>query len=265
MARGRNTPDFSAAWQAARTQFAAAEARFVDTLRGIADPDELGAFAREWYADPRPDARLLLHRYLSYPLNALRHEPLVKRLFKLAATSGDAETMAHFLVALDRTVRRRMKTKKKYTYENTRGWGREVRVTEESVPVEVFNPTPKDDWVVQQLHDPRYAEWHRRRLKLDDCRLFSGKTRNYLRRRAWRFFRKIDQVQPLRHPEGRTGQPVPHPHRPDELHEHRRRYRHRRPLHPPAVGRVHASRPAGQLHHHHHAGEHHLREQPVQL
>lgn len=193
MARGHNTPDFSAAWQAARTQFAAGEARFVDTIRGIADPDALGEFAREWYADPRRDARLLLHRYLSYPLNALRHEPLVKRLFKLAATAGDAETMAHFMVALDRSVRRKVKTKKRYTYENERGWGREVRVTEEEVPVDVFGTTPKDDWVVQSILHPVHGQWHRDRMKLENTRLFSGKTRNYLRRRAWRFFRKIDQ------------------------------------------------------------------------
>lgn len=196
MARGRNTPDFSIHWQVAREELAAGLAKFVDTLREIADPDELGKFAREWYLDARPGARLLLFRYLSYPLNALRHEPLVKRLFKLADIAGDAETMAHFLVALDRTVRRRMKTKKRYTYENTRGWGREVRVTEEEVQVDVFDTTPKEDWVVQQLQDPRYAQWHRDRLKLDQRRLFSGKTRNYLRRRAWRFFRLFGRKNP---------------------------------------------------------------------
>lgn len=194
MARGRNTPDFSAQWAEARTQFAKGEDWFVTTIRQIADPDGLGKFAREWYLDPRPDARLLLHRYLSYPLNALRHEPLVKRLFKLADLAGDAETMAHFLVALDRTVRRRMKTKKRYTYENTRGWGREVKVIEEEVAVEVFKESPREDWIVQQIQHPQYGQWHR--TKLDQCRLFSGKTRNYLRRRAWRFFRLLGRRNP---------------------------------------------------------------------
>jgi hypothetical protein len=199
MARGRNHPNFSDLWAIAREEFAAGKAKFVDSLRDIADPDELGQFAREWYLDPRRDARLLLFRYLSYPLNALRHEPLVKRLFKLADIAGDAETMAHFMVALDRVVRRRTKLKKKYTYENTRGWGREVRVTEEEVQVDVFDTTPKEDWVVQQVHDPRYAQWHRDRLKLDQRRLFSGKTRNYLRRRAWRFFRLLGRKSPAKY------------------------------------------------------------------
>jgi len=196
MARGRNTPDFSVHWQVAREELAAGLAKFVDTLREIADPDALGQFTREWYLDTRPEARLLLFRYLSYPLNALRHEPLVKRLFKLADVGGDAETMAHFMVALDRTVRRRIKTKKKYTYENTRGWGREVKVTEEEVQVDVFDTTPKEDWVVQQLQNSQYGQWHRDRLKLDQRRLFSPKTRNYLRRRAWRFFRLLGRRSP---------------------------------------------------------------------
>lgn len=191
---GRNTLDFSNAWSAARVQFSDGEDRFVDTLRGIADPDGLGDFAREWYSDPRPVARLLLFRYLSYPLNALRHEPLVKRLFKLADVAGDAETMAHFMVALDRTVRRRMKTKKRYTYENARGWGREVRVIEEEVQVDVFKESPREDWIVQQIQHPQYSQWHR--MKLDQCRLFSGKTRNYLRRRVWRFFRQLGRRHP---------------------------------------------------------------------
>lgn len=196
MARGRNTPDFSNAWSVARVLFTDGEDRFVDTLREIADPDALGDFAREWYADPRPVARLLLFRYLSYPLNALRHEPLVKRLFKLADVAGDAETMAHFLVALDRTVRRRIKTKKRYTYENTRGWGREVKVVEQEVQVDVFDTTPKEDWRLQYAFHPQQGQWYRAQLKLDQRRLFTPKTRAYLRRRAWRFFRLLGRRFP---------------------------------------------------------------------
>jgi hypothetical protein len=199
MARGRNTPDFTPNWQIAREQFAKGEARFVDTLRGIADPDRLGEFAREWYSDPRPEARRLLHLYLGHPLNALRHEPLVKRLFKLAEAARDDATMAHFLVALDRSVKKKLKTKKRYTYENTRGWGREVRVIEEEVQVDSYKITPKEDWIVQHLFHPQYGQWQRERLNLPNCRLFSGKTRNYLRRRAWRYFRLLGRQFPGRY------------------------------------------------------------------
>ncbi len=198
MARGRNTPDFTLNWQIAGEQFAAGRASFVDTLRGIADPDRLGEFAREWYADHREDARILLHRYLSYPLNALRHEPLVKRLFKLAEAARDDATMAHFLVALDRTVRKTTKIKKRYTYENTRGWGREVKVIEEEVQVDVFGEMPKDEWIVRQYRNPRTNEPLQSRRQFDSAnfRLFSGKTRNYLRRRAWRYFRTLGRLFP---------------------------------------------------------------------
>ena len=199
MARGRNTPDYSAAWKAAREQFANGEARFVDTLRDIADADELGKFAATWYTDPRPDARLLLHRYLTCPLNALRHEPLVKRLFKLAEAARDDATMAHFLVALDRTVRRKTKTKKRYTYENKRGWGREVQVTEEEVTVDAFGELPRDDHIARQLQDPQWRQWTIQQYGLSTGRLFSGKTRNYLRRRAWRYFRTLKRLAPERY------------------------------------------------------------------
>lgn len=198
MARGRKEFNFTAKWQNARAQFAAAEARFVDTLRAIPDADELAKFAAVWYADPRPEARQLLHRYLRQPLAAFRHEPLVKRLFKLAEAAHDDVTMAHFLVALDRSVRFTTKTKKKYTYENRRGWGREVIVTEEQVIRGIFSEMPKHDWIVQQLMNPQMANsfWIQRQIDPAKHRLFSGRTRNYLRRRAWRYFRKMGRLQP---------------------------------------------------------------------
>jgi hypothetical protein len=199
MARGRNTPDFSHAWNSARQQFAAGEVRFVNTLRDIADPDALGTFAREWYADPRPEARRLLHAYLAHPLNALRHEPLVKRLFKLAEAARDDVTMAHFLVAFDRSVRKKTKKKRRYTYDNPRGWGREVRVIEQEVQVDSYKVTPRLDWQISHIFHPQYGQYYRDQLKLPNCRLFSPKTRNYLRRRAWRYFRQLGRQFPDRY------------------------------------------------------------------
>src|SRR3990170_2935719 len=64
---------------------------FVDELRAIGDADALGAFAARWYADTRSASRRLLLAYLERPLNAYRHEALVKRLFKLAEGAGDDE------------------------------------------------------------------------------------------------------------------------------------------------------------------------------
>src|SRR5262249_4551854 len=59
-----------------------------------------------WYANPSRNARRLLLAYLEEPLNAYRHEALVKRLFKRAEAAGDDAVMARFLVAFDRSIRR---------------------------------------------------------------------------------------------------------------------------------------------------------------
>lgn len=198
MARGRNQVNFTQQWTSIRELFLKGAGASVEALRAVPDAEELGKFAAVWYADPRPEARQLLHRYLSQPLNAFRHEPLVKRLFKLAEAARDDVTMAHFLVALDRSVRFTTKTKKKYRYENRRGWGREVIVTEEQVIRGVFGEMPKHEWIVQQLANPQTANsfWVQRQTDPAKFRLFSGRTRNYLRRRAWRYFRKMGRLQP---------------------------------------------------------------------
>src|SRR5262245_10800070 len=82
------------------------EPESVDRLRAVTDADALGQFAERWYAHPSQGARRLLLEYLERPLNAYRHEALVKRLFKRAEAAGDDAVMARFLVAFDRSVRR---------------------------------------------------------------------------------------------------------------------------------------------------------------
>ena len=103
--------------------------RFVEELRRISDPDRLGTFAARWYGDRRPQARQLLLAYLARPLNAFRHEPLVKRLFKLAEKADDDVLLARFLVALDRSVRRVRKQRTRYDWASRDTW------TEETIQV----------------------------------------------------------------------------------------------------------------------------------
>src|SRR5260370_34635029 len=79
---------------------------FVTELRKVHDAEQLGGVANRWLSDPRPWARQFLFDYLNLPLNAFRHEALVKRLFKLAEKAADDAIMARFLVAFDRSVRR---------------------------------------------------------------------------------------------------------------------------------------------------------------
>lgn len=242
-------------WLVAEELFERGEPAFVDELRRLHDADRLGAFAARWYGDPRPVARRLLFDYLGRPLNAFRHEPLVKRLFKLAEAAGDDLALAHVLVLFDRSLRR-IRRKRRHTTWATVGdeataealvtqwkgegaedaryhaWGGPVRGrvfgvygrwTEEQIviprgtamprgaDVRIYDPQQPGgmgtapDWVVR-------TKWHGgsipaspedlpegHRKVLDRLRLFSVHTRHYLRRRAWRYFRRLGKERPERY------------------------------------------------------------------
>jgi len=93
-------------WLILQELFERGDPSFVDEVRKFDNAETLGEFAPRWFADPRPEARRLLLEYLDRPLNAYRHEALVKRLFKIAERAGDDEVMGAFLVAFDRSIRR---------------------------------------------------------------------------------------------------------------------------------------------------------------
>jgi hypothetical protein len=103
MSDRHDEPDNSS-WSKVEELFERGDPQFVPAIRHIADADRLGAFAPRWYADPRPVARRMLLDYLALPLNAFRHEALVKRLFKLAEAAGDDEALGRFLVLFDRSL-----------------------------------------------------------------------------------------------------------------------------------------------------------------
>ena len=102
MAKQRGSGD----WLVLEEKLERGDPSFVDDLRSFYDAEVLAGFAARWYADKRPASRRLLLDYLDRPLNAFRHEPLVKRLFKQAEAAGDDEVMARFMVLFDRSVRR---------------------------------------------------------------------------------------------------------------------------------------------------------------
>jgi hypothetical protein len=159
---------------------------FVDQLRALHDCDKLGAFAAPWYNDRRPAARRLLLDYLGRPLNAPRHEALVKRLFKLAEAAGDDEVMGRFLVLFDRSIRRVRK--------KSHRWDRATRKSYEvdRVTVPSGGTMPRWDRAFEDLDE-------RKRQRYEKMRLFSPTTRAYLRRRAWRYFRKLGRQHPERY------------------------------------------------------------------
>src|SRR5262245_34540123 len=104
-------------WALAEELFERGDAAFVDELRRVTDAERLGAFAARWLADRRPLARQFLFEYLGQPLNAYRHEPLVKRLFKQAEAAGNDEVTAAFLVFFDRSIRKAKRRRNEYQYK----------------------------------------------------------------------------------------------------------------------------------------------------
>ncbi len=240
MAQQRDHTD-NASWPYAQELYARGDPLFVRELRRITDAERLGDFAARWYADCRSsvaEARSLLLAYLDQPLNAFRHEPLVKRLFKLAETAADDEVMGRFLVAFDRSLRRVIKKqlasaskvvptraeanalseqwrslgyntwisdnwgwdanrrKVKQGFIVRRRWLAEVprvppgttmpRTT--SLIFRSRNPRTGDKMRTEKSHEPQENTW-----------LFSVPTRRYLRRRVWRYFRKLGKQHPERY------------------------------------------------------------------
>jgi hypothetical protein len=184
MAR-RDSADRDGSWATAEQMLARGDPDFVDELRRIHQPHLLADLAPRWFADQRPEARRLLLDYLDQPLNAYRHEPLVKRLFKLAEKAGDDVVMARFLVLFDRSVRRKLK-RRRHALWNTRGTWVAERI---AVPRGTTMPRAGDRLPYHYRSDPGRA----------NLRLFTVHTRYYLRRRAWRYFRNLGAADPARY------------------------------------------------------------------
>ena len=182
-------------WLLAEELFEAGDSRFVDEICRIDEADRLGAFAKTWHSDHRAEARQLLQEYLQRPLAHYRHEALVKRLFKLACAAGDDEVMGWFMVALDRSVRREVITKQRYEWRSREQWTEQiVRLVPNTELGKSFDP--RKNVRIQQLTPKKREQFERWR---DNVRLFSVHTRNYLRRRVWRYFREIGKKDPKRY------------------------------------------------------------------
>jgi hypothetical protein len=198
--------------------FARGDPAFVGELRKVHDAERLGAFATRWLVDKRPAARQLLLDYLSLPLNAYRHEALVKRLFKGVEKARDDDLMGAFLVALDRSIRRQRKTVTRHKHETFSGRSQAEQQQREWTdegyeigPIQNYSGRfyvygykreqvivappctmprpPKGDWKRSVPVPDSYREWMEKRFFL-----FSLPTRRYLRRRAWRYFRDLGKA-----------------------------------------------------------------------
>lgn len=189
----------------------AGDPAFVDAIREVHDADALAAFAATWFEDRRPASRRLLFEYLDRPLNAFRHEGLIKRLFKKAEDEGDDPLMARFLVLFDRSIRRVRRTRHRVQFERlpTQDWvDRALRSVELGELAGGMFVTGGE--ATEVIVQPRGTTMPRSRLvrsqynqdvfeRLKRLRLYSVATRNYLRRRAWRYFRKLGKTHPERY------------------------------------------------------------------
>lgn len=151
--------------------FRAADPRFLDELLACTSDKKLATFAEPWIADPRPEMRRALLDYVDDGCDRWGHKGLVKHLFKAAEKRADDELMAHFMVAFDRLVRRypvkRLTWSRGATHEET---------------VLVSDPLAPDRLQAKQS-SPR----------------FSRRTRRYLARRAFRWFRVIGRADRKRY------------------------------------------------------------------
>jgi len=173
--------------------FVAEDVRFLETLRQFQSYHFLLAFVQRWVADPRPWAREQIIRYVHSDLNTPGHEVIVKRLFKHFEATADHEMMGHFLVSFDRSVRRIRTTAWHFNQISGRAasageilFARPNRTVRER-PGRV--ETVKTFGFEHQVAIPAFRN-------RPENRLFTHRTRNYLRRRVWRYFRQLSYRKP---------------------------------------------------------------------
>src|SRR6266481_325898 len=177
----------------AEEYFATENPAFLETVRKANQAKALAALADRWKKDPRPWAREQLLAYLAQPLNCPGHQPVVKHLFKHAEETGDHEVMVAFLVAFDRLVRREIRTR--------RHWDFRARTSHEEERL----VTPRD--VIPGKSERTTTNLFSRERELltfpvrvpAKGKLFKYRTRYYLRRRAWRYFRRLGHREPMKY------------------------------------------------------------------
>jgi hypothetical protein len=180
--------------------FATQDERFVDYVRQVAAPKYLAGLADRWKRDARPWAREQIIKYLALPMDRPGHHPVVKRLFKEAEAKRDDGLVAEFVVAFDRLVRRERGRRYHYNYQTRQLTQEEVLVS----PRNQILASPKS----RQGRDLRTGERivHPSRLNVPkNGRLFSYATRAYLRRRAWRYFRRMGFQSPATYTQSVAG------------------------------------------------------------
>lgn len=156
--------------------FDAEDEAFLQTLLHATIDRKYLPLIKNWYFDERPFARRMLLRYIDDGCDRPWHRLLVKRLLRLAERNNDDEAMSHFLVAFDRLHRRKLV---------------QIRLVDAWGEVETRS--------VLRKQNPQIPERYLSRGRSHDASIFSRRTRVYLQRRAFRYFRRIAGKDPARY------------------------------------------------------------------
>lgn len=160
--------------------FDAGDERFLAEVLSSRSDKKLLSLAQRWYWDPRPFARRMLLAYVDDGCDRGHHRPLVKSLFKLAEAAGDDEAMGHFMVAFDRLVQHKLVEKRDYDWSTRTTTTRWVLKKDETVPARA--PKPRG-----------------RGQRARPIERFTRRTRQYLCRRVFRYFRGLGHREPDRY------------------------------------------------------------------
>lgn len=172
--------------------FAAADDRFLSEWIKFRSPEIIAAYLQQWLADTRPWARQQLVNYLAMDLNFPGQELFLKRSYRHFESARDHEMLTHFLVAFDRLVRRNRIVAPR--------WDRSAR---ELIQDERLFARPNKTVIPEIGRTGTHGTGkHQRTFPLPDIRnkpknrLFRHRTRNFLRRRVWRYFRWLSYKNP---------------------------------------------------------------------
>jgi len=165
---------------------------FLALLTRTTDGDVLRNLAGEWSMDTGAWAEEVQLRYVDVALSCPGHEQLFRTLFRHAESVHQHRVMAQFLVALDRVVRRQRVV--------IRRQDGNFNVTEEVLrAISNRSVTSAEPFLRQTQHpttgQPIQQVIHRKsNAHSDRDRLFTHKTRAYLRRRTWAYFRRLSET-----------------------------------------------------------------------
>lgn len=165
MARSKTIKEGDSSTLLLTEYFDTGDERFYETLLASTAARKLQVFAPRWYMDKRKFARDALIRYIDDGCDRPHHRPVVKKIFKHAEAANDHEVMAHFFLVLDRMAPRVLTAKRRRRRSGT-------------APMVLRT-------------DPTLPAY---RSEADRQGRFTVKTRRYLQRRVWRYFRQIGQA-----------------------------------------------------------------------